>query len=355
MKNVLCISDFHLKGLEDSNYGKWEQNMFKATINRILELIMEHNPDTVLFLGDLFDSVPKNTDLFLFQYLLNKIPEGIRKIAISGNHTVVTGVNRKVYWKQLVKDDLYTHFGLEVMDWFEVNDEILFCGHGNIHKLENLSKDYRIIFSHLRSGISSVAKDEIDLALVLPHTELLVLGDIHQRLKHSSKAVYCGSPFYTPFSRTNDEDINRPSILKLDTETLKWSWLDLFEPEQWRKEVKDYVSVESFEEDFEELMQEANEYNKYFKVKIVDTSSNFANFKRDYYSKFCKIEIMKSDLTGAKQSQELHKSVQEKLQSNNTTENFTKFVQENNSKTGLWASIERVLATLEAKVRGELE
>ena len=350
LQRCLVVSDWHLQGSHtDRYYNQWQQGMFQHSLDRILGYVKEHKPDTVIFAGDIFDSPPKDTELFLFTEFLSKIPKSVTKLLINGNHEVVSGGNSgKSYYWNLVKEQVATQYNLKVLDFEEI-DGCLFVGHGKISKLENLAKDYKMIFSHFRSGISSIAADEVDLSLIKPRAKLIILGDIHQRLTYDN-VVYAGSPIYTHFSTTNDEEINSPSILFIDTDTLEWEHLDVFEEGQYQKVVLDYPSLELFKEDFDTILARATELNQFFKVRISDTSSNFANFNKLDYAKVCKIELIKSDLTATKQNAEIAKTVQEKLQSHNVSENFTKFVLENNTRKSMENKLSGALATLEARV-----
>jgi DNA ligase-associated metallophosphoesterase len=140
-KKILLISDVHLGKVahfRKHGIGIPEDAIFENffRLNTVLELF---NPDTIIFLGDLFHSkINKEWDLFVewTKTLSQKI------ILIEGNHDIISkkyyeALNIEIYIELVIDNFLLTHHPTEK------EGVINFCGH--IHpgvKLKGLGRQF---------------------------------------------------------------------------------------------------------------------------------------------------------------------------------------------------------------------
>jgi hypothetical protein len=232
----------------------------------------------------------------------------------------------------------WDNYGVKVYDYTEV-DNTLYCSHGNISKLEKLSKNYNIVFSHFRSGITGIASDEIDVSLLNHKVGLVVLGDIHSKLAYSN-IVYTGSPIDTSFGSANELPEHTPSVLLLNEETLDWKWVDTLTSTH-RKVKKVYPSVKKFLLEVEELEIRAKEYNLFYKIIVQDKKHHLKQLNTNLYKHFAIIEPSITDLVFEKQNNEIAKKVVESLSSKDVSNNLLEFILKNNSRNDLVESIKR--------------
>ena len=348
---TLCIGDFHIKDLNNTYYDKWQTQMFRESFNNIRQIILDNNITKVLILGDVFDTPPKNNALALF----NEFIETVKKetslkdiILIAGNHTVISGKQNKEYYETSLSEFFESVWGIKVLDYDEMDrGNQLFCGHGNIHKLERLSKDYNIIFSHFRAGLS-VTNDEIDTTRINLNTKLCILGDIHQRLKFDN-IIYTGSPIDTHFSENNLEEINTPSVLLLNEKTLETRWVSIFTT-TYRKIKKTYDSVEAFLKEAKELSYMNRINNCFYKVVIQDKKHNLRTIRAKDYEDFCNIHLERTDLEYVKENKSVIDLIKETLDGKKLNDNLLDFIILNNEKKELENEIRNTFTYYEKAV-----
>lgn len=126
-KSILLISDVHLGKV--SHFRKHGIAIPMEAINenfkRLNELIQLFNPDTIIFLGDLFHST-KNKEWELFSKWTTTILKDI--ILIKGNHDIINlnhfeEIHVNVFSELIVDDFILTHHPLEHPTLYN------FCGH----------------------------------------------------------------------------------------------------------------------------------------------------------------------------------------------------------------------------------
>lgn len=232
----------------------------------------------------------------------------------------------------------WDNYKVKVFDYTEV-DKTLYCSHGNINKLEKLNKNYDLVFSHFRSGITGIASDEIDVSLLNHKVGLVVLGDIHSKLTYSN-IVYTGSPTDTSFNSANELPEHTPSVLLLNEETLDWKWVDTL-TNTHRKIKKVYPSVKKFLLEVEELEIRAKEYRLFYKIIVQDKKHQLKQLNTNLYKHFAIIEPSITDLVFEKQNNEIAKKVVESLSSKDVSNNLLEFILKNNSRNDLVESIKR--------------
>ena len=338
---TLVIGDFHLsdRKYKNKDLEDFEEEVQKEAWNKILGIIDEYKVNKLILNGDIFDAPPVGTSLELFHnFMLSLKEKDLEIIMISGNHCLIEGLREKKYYPNLMKVKWWDNYNINVLEYDEVEGK-LFCGHGSINKLEKLTKKYHIVFSHFRSGITSIASDEIDISMLEHKSELVVLSDIHSKLTYSN-IVYTGSPIDTSFSSSNELPEHTPSVLLLNEETLDWKWVDTLTSTH-RKVKKVYPSVKKFLLEVEELEIRAKEYRLFYKIIVQDKKHQLKQLNTNLYKHFAIIEPSITDLVFEKQNNEIAKKVVESLSSKDVSNNLLEFILKNNSRNDLVESIKR--------------
>ena len=337
---TLCLGDFHIKDFQHKNQylEKFEYEVSLESFKIIYKIIEDNNISKLLILGDFTDVAPQAEAIELAHTFLKGLPQGLEIILIDGNHELITGKAKKQYYWYGIKQKMLDNYNVKVYDYVEV-DTALYCNHGNIHKLEKLTKNYNIVFSHFRSGISAIASDEIDVSLLNHKAQLVVASDIHTRLSFDN-IVYTGSVFDTHFSSSNELPEHTPSVLLLNEETLDWKWIDTL-INTHRKIKKVYPSVKKFLLEVEELEIRAKEYNLFYKIIVQDKKHQLKQLNTNLYKHFAIIEPSITDLVFEKQNNEIAKKVVESLSSKDVSNNLLEFILKNNSRNDLVENIKR--------------
>lgn len=337
---TLCLGDFHIKDFQHKNQylDKFEYEVSLESFKVIYKIIEDNNISKLLILGDFTDVAPQAEAIELAHTFLKGLPQWLEIILIDGNHELITGKAKKQYYWYGIKQKMLDNYNVKVYDYVEVGNT-LFVNHGNIHKLEKLTKNYDIVFSHFRSGISAIASDEIDVSLLNHKAQLVVASDIHTRLSFDN-IVYTGSVFDTHFSSSNELPDHQPSVLLLNEATLEWKWADTLTSTH-RKYKRVYPSVKKFLEDVEKLEQDATSNNNFYKIIVQDKKHQLKQLNTNLYKHFAIIEPSITDLVFEKQNNEIAKKVVESLSSKDVSNNLLEFILKNNSRNDLVESIKR--------------
>ena len=337
---TLCLGDFHIKDFQHKNQylDKFEYEVSLESFKVIYKIIEDNNISKLLILGDFTDVAPQAEAIELAHTFLKGLPQRLEIILIDGNHELITGKAKKQYYWYGIKQKMLDNYNVKVYDYVEVGNT-LFVNHGNIHKLEKLTKNYNIVFSHFRSGISAIASDEIDVSLLNHKAQLVVASDIHTRLSFDN-IVYTGSVFDTHFSSSNELPEHTPSVLLLNEETLDWKWVDTLTSTH-RKVKKVYPSVKKFLLEIEELEIRAKEYSLFYKIIVQDKKHQLKQLNVNLYKHFAIIEPSITDLVFEKQNNEIAKKVVESLSSKDVSNNLLEFILKNNSRNDLVENIKR--------------
>lgn len=338
---TLCLGDFHIKDFQHKNQylDNFEYEVSLESFKVIYKIIEDNNISKLLILGDFTDVAPQAEAIELAHTFLKGLPQWLEIILIDGNHELITGKAKKQYYWYGIKQKMLDNYNVKVYDYVEVGNT-LFVNHGNIHKLEKLTKNYNIVFSHFRSGITGIALDEIDVSLLNHKSQLVVASDIHTRLSFDN-IVYTGSVFDTHFSSSNELPDHQPSVLLLNEATLEWKWADTLTSTH-RKYKRVYPSVKKFLEDIENLEQDALLNNNFYKCIIQDKKHNLKQINANNYKHFAIIEPSITDLVFEKQNNEIAKKVVESLSSKDVSNNLLEFILKNNSRNDLTENIKRV-------------
>lgn len=342
--NALCIGDFHLKDALHRNphLEKFEYEVSLESFKIIYKIIEDNNISKLLILGDLVDSVPNSEALKLVHIFLSGLPKGLEIILVDGNHELIEGRAKKQYYWNGIKQKMLETYGVKVYDYTEVGNT-LFVNHGNIYKLEKLTKNYDIVFSHFRSGISAIASDEIDVSLLNHKAQLVVASDIHTRLSFDN-IVYTGNVFDTSFSSSNELPDHQPSVLILNEETLEWKWADTLTT-SYRKYKRVYPSVKAFLQDVETLEQDAVANNNFYKIVVQDKKSNLKQLIISNYKHFAIFELNHIDLMFDKQNKKIDRQIIDNLSAKNVSNNLLDFIIKNCDRVDLIENTKQIYFT----------
>lgn len=338
--NTLCLGDYHLKDALHRNphLEKFEYEVSLESFKIIYKIIEDNNISKLLILGDLVDSVPNSEALKLVHIFLSGLPKGLEIIMIDGNHELIEGRAKKQYYWNGIKQKMLDTYGVKVHDYIEVGNT-LFVNHGNISKLETLSKNYDIVYSHFRSNLMPLASDEINIEMLEHKAKLVIASDIHYRCSHSN-IVYTGNVFDTSFSSSNELPDHQPSVLILNEDTLEWEWKNTLTT-SYRKYKRVYPSVKKFLEDVEKLEQDVISNNNFYKIIVQDKKHQLKQLNTNLYKHFAIIEPSITDLVFEKQNNEIAKKVVESLSSKDVSNNLLEFILKNNSRNDLVENIKR--------------
>lgn len=326
--SAVCLGDFHIKDFQHKNQylDKFEYDVVIESFKVIYKIIEDNNISKLLILGDFTDVAPQAEAIELAHTFLKGLPQGLEIILIDGNHELITGKAKKQYYWYGIKQKMLDNYNVKVYDYVEVGTA-LYCNHGNIHKLEKLTKNYDIVFSHFRSGISAIASDEIDVSLLNHKAQLVVASDIHTRLSFDN-IVYTGSVFDTHFSSSNELPDHQPSVLILNEATLEWEWKNTLTTTH-RKYKRVYPSVKKFLEDVENLEQDATSNNNFYKIVIQDKKANLKQVNVNNYKHFAIFELNHIDLMFDKENKKIDKQIIDNLSAKNVSNNLLDFIIKN--------------------------
>ncbi len=339
---MLVCGDFHLsdRKYKNKDLEDFEEKAQKEAWIKILNIVDEYEITKLILAGDTFDAPPIGTSLELFHnFMLSLKEKGLEIIMISGNHCLIEGLREKKYYPNLMKKKWWDNYGVKVFDYTEV-DKTLYCSHGNINKLEKLNKNYDLVFSHFRSGITGIASDEIDVSLLNHKVGLVVLGDIHSRLSYDN-IVYTSSPIDTSFASSNELPDHQPSVLLLNEATLEWEWKNTLTT-SYRKYKRVYPSVKKFLEDVEELEIRAKEYNLFYKIVIQDKKHQLKQININNYKHFAIFELNHIDLMFDKENKKIDKQIIDNLSAKNVSNNLLDFIVKNCDRKELIENVKKI-------------
>ena len=338
---TLCLGDFHIKDFQHKNQylDKFEYEVSLESFKVIYKIIEDNNISKLLILGDFTDVAPQAEAIELAHTFLKGLPQRLEIILIDGNHELITGKAKKQYYWYGIKQKMLDNYNVKVYDYVEVGNT-LFVNHGNIHKLEKLTKNYNIVFSHFRSGISAIASDEIDVSLLNHKAQLVVASDIHTRLSFDN-IVYTGSVFDTHFSSSNELPDHQPSVLLLNEDTLEWGWEHTLATTH-RKYKRVYPSVKKFLEDVENLEQDATSNNNFYKIVIQDKKANLKQININNYKHFAIFELNHIDLMFDKENKKIDKQIIDNLSAKNVSNNLLDFIVKNCDRKELVENVKKI-------------
>lgn len=127
-KKLLLISDVHLGKI--SHFRKHgvaiPNNAIEENFNKLTDVVAFFNPNTVIFLGDLFHS-SKNQEWNIFEQWTSRCDSEI--VLIAGNHDVIdkkhyTDINIKVLQFLEIDTFLLTHHPTDKKGWFNFSGHI---------------------------------------------------------------------------------------------------------------------------------------------------------------------------------------------------------------------------------------
>jgi len=372
MSKVLLKGDEHYKEFDSKRkeYSKWQYEMSKYCIDFQLEYIKNNNIDKVYCLGDMIDNYG-TSDITLslvdrFWGGVTSINDKIEKVIINGNHELSKTAQNRIYYWDVMKDYYKEKYNLNVYDFEEVKDingEVdLFCGHKNIHKLQNLKKRYRYIFSHLRSSDGNAYySDEINMVIPKACASKVYLSDIHSNLEYDN-VVYTGASTFTHFPKFNEEEseLNSiPSFIVLDTEKGTHERVYIFDKNsKYQKKLK-HIKLEdldNLEEVIDEIRQDNLENKSFYKIRVygkkfmLDKVKRFLREQKDTDS-FCITEYINLSMLDSNPQQiNYNKLVKMCLNSEGLSKDMLEYILKTNEDKSLEEKIVSVYSTIESLV-----
>ncbi len=339
--NTLCLGDFHLKdfSFRNQNLDMFEYEVSLESFKIIYKIIEDNNISKLLILGDLVESVPNSEALKLVHIFLSGLPQELEVILIDGNHELIEGRAKKQYYWNGIKQKMLEIYGVKVLEYNEVGNT-LFVNHGNISKLETLSKNYDIVYSHFRSNLMPLASDEINIEMLEHKAKLVIASDIHYRCSYSN-IVYTGNVFDTSFSSSNELPDHQPSVLLLNEGTLEWEWKNTLTT-SYRKYKRVYPSVKKFLEEVEELEIRAKEYNLFYKIVIQDKKANLKQINVNNYKHFAIFELNHIDLMFDKENKKIDTQIIANLSAKNVSNNLLDFIIKNCDRKELIENVKKI-------------
>ena len=342
--STLCISDIHLKdfSFRNQHLDMFEYNASLEMFKKVYAIIEEHKIKNLYILGDLLDAVGLAQSLDLMHQFFTGLPKGLNIKLINGNHELIEGKAKKQYYFNTIKQKMLDNYGVEVLEYNEIG-KTLFCGHNSISKLETLSKQYDIVYSHFRSNLMPLASDEINVEMLEHKARLVLLGDIHSK-NLSGNIVYCGSPIDVSFSSSNELPDHQPSVLLLNEETLEWKWENTLIT-SYRKYKRVYPSVKKFLEDVENLEQDATDNSNFYKIVIQDKKANLKQINVNNYKHFAIFELNHIDLMFDKENKKIDKQIIDNLSAKNVSNNLLDFIIKNCDRKELVENVKQTYFT----------
>ena len=342
--STLCIADIHLKdfSFRNQHLDMFEYNASLEMFKKVYAIIEEHKIKNLYILGDLLDAVGLAQSLDLMHQFFTGLPKGLNIKLINGNHELIEGKAKKQYYFNTIKQKMLDNYGVEVLEYNEIG-KTLFCGHNSISKLETLSKQYDIVYSHFRSNLMPLASDEINVEMLEHKARLVLLGDIHSK-NLSGNIVYCGSPIDVSFSSSNELPDHQPSVLLLNEDTLEWKWESTL-INTHRKYKRIYPSAKKFLEDVENLEQDATSNNNFYKIVIQDKKANLKQVNINNYKHFAIFELNHIDLMFDKENKKIDKQIIDNLSAKNVSNNLLDFIIKNCDRKELVENVKQTYFT----------
>ena len=371
MSKVLLNGDQHYKEFDSKrpNYSSWQYEMSKYCIDFQLEYIKNNNIDKVYCLGDMLDNYG-TSDITLslvdrFWGGVTSINDKIEKVIINGNHELSKTAQNRIYYWTVMKDYYKEKYNLNVYDFEEVKDTNgetdLFCGHNNIHKLQNLRKKYRYIFSHLRtSDGNAFYSDEINMTVPKACAKKVYLSDIHSNLEYDN-VVYTGASTFTHFPSYDEEDdlSSIPSFIVIDTKKGTHERVYIFNKDsKYQKKLRHIKleDLENLEEVIDEIRQDNLNNKAFYKLRIygkkfmLDKIKRFLREQKDK-DNFCITEYINLSMfesTGQKVN--YNKLVKMCLNSQSLSKDMLEYILKTNEDKSLEENIVSVYSTIESLV-----
>jgi len=372
MSKVLLNGDQHYKEFDSKrpNYSSWQYEMSKYCIDFQLEYIKNNNIDKVYCLGDMLDNYG-TSDITLslvdrFWGGVTSINDKIEKVIINGNHELSKTAQNRIYYWTVMKDYYKEKYNLNVYDFEEVKDTNgetdLFCGHNNIHKLQNLRKKYRYIFSHLRtSDGNAFYSDEINMTVPKACAKKVYLSDIHSNLEYDN-VVYTGASTFTHFPSYDAEEADLssiPSFIVIDTEKGTHERVYMFNKDsKYQKKLRHIKleDLENLEEVIDEIRQDNLNNKAFYKLRIygkkfmLDKIKRFLREQKDK-DNFCITEYINLSMfesTGQKVN--YNKLVKMCLNSQSLSKDMLEYILKTNEDKSLEENIVSVYSTIESLV-----
>lgn len=226
---VLFTADLHIRIGQKNIPREWALNQYDIMFNEIDRVFKEENCDIEVHGGDIFDKVPTMEELSVYIGYLWRDAERIRVI-FDGNHEATKkGDTFLKYLKPMIPDETSLCNGLgNYYDYFDI------LPYTDLHKLDKVRGDHKVLLTHVRGNIPPHVKAEVDLTL-FDKWDIVFAGDLHAHSNSQRNIVYPGSPRTVTFHR-NEVKLG---VITFDTDKpLEWKWHEIRVPQLLRKTIE---------------------------------------------------------------------------------------------------------------------
>lgn len=235
MPKILCIGDLHL--------GHTRLALCSSVLQWIAKAIVEHKPDAVVYLGDVFDThaVIRSECLTIWTKHLNDTLNYCSTYWLMGNHEMHKP-NDSTY-NSLIPYSGWRHKNLNVITKScEINDLgfVPYLTNKQSWEEEANGINTQIVFTHNTFvgadfgntvATSGITKESVGCSTV--NNRIIISGHIHKQQQldfNLTKIVYPGTPYSWS---ANDIDMTK-GLMLIDSETLKMSFIESPFP-SWRR------------------------------------------------------------------------------------------------------------------------
>lgn len=225
---VLFTADLHIRIGQKNIPREWALNQYEIMFSEIDRIFKEQNCGLEVHGGDIFDKVPTMEELSVYiGYLWGD--QNRPRIIFDGNHEATKkGDTFLKYLKPMIPDMTSLCNGLgNYHTCFDI------LPYTDLHKLDKIRGDHKVLLTHVRGEISPHVKPEVDLEL-FDKWDIVFAGDLHAHSNSQRNIVYPGSPRTVTFHR-NEVKLG---VIVFDTDSPKdWEWHEIKVPQLIRKTV----------------------------------------------------------------------------------------------------------------------
>lgn len=233
---IAVLADIHVRLVHNREF---EVKRFTSLMSEVAAA----GYHTVVIAGDLFDFArPSLEEIKLVRDgLISLLRSSVTNIfIIAGNHEAVTKANST--YDYLEFGDIASVFtDITTTTFGDVT--IKFCPWNKLSSLATSDGKASVLISHFRSNYGPYIKEEVKTKDLCKPFKLTILGDIHHRHSPLPNVVYTGSPYSTKFVAVGE----KYGFLELDTDTLKYRYIDLDLPSKYKFECtpRDIVDIQN--------------------------------------------------------------------------------------------------------------
>lgn len=218
MKKVLFTADWHIKLGQKGVPKPWQANRFRLMFDSLAAAYKQHECDTLIIGGDIFDKLPNMEELELyFEFLSIVTKEDINTIIYSGNHEAVK--KDTTFLSNLISITSSATGGrCRIIDNYYSESNVDFIPYNKLkgYTAKDIEFSGDILCTHVRGAIPPHVVPEVPLEL-FDRWKLVLAGDLHSNSNSQLNIVYPGSPMTTSFHRNKVDT----GYVVVDTDSLE--------------------------------------------------------------------------------------------------------------------------------------